>query len=72
MGIDARRAEKAETATLRRILKIIRPGDAVLVEQVEDRAGDGLVAVRYWREGVAGGQVAKGKSRPSGRNDWEK
>ena len=59
MRVDARRAEEAEAAALRGILEIIRPGDAVVVEQVENRTSDGLVAVGYWREGVAGGQVAK-------------
>lgn len=42
-----RRTEGAERTALRCILKIVGPGDAVLVEEIEDCAPDGLVACSY-------------------------
>src|SRR5476651_2298439 len=52
--------EWTETAALRNILKIVRPGDAVLFHQVENGAGNGLVtAASRKREAVTGGEVAK-------------
>jgi len=42
--IKVRRAEKTEARSLRGVLKIIGPGNAVFIEQVEDRAGNRLIA----------------------------
>src|SRR5215469_9290058 len=41
IGVDK---ERAETESLGNVGEVIRPGDSVLIEQIEDRAGDRLVA----------------------------
>ena len=47
-----------EAVTLRYILEIIGPGDAVLIQQIKNGSCDRLVAPRRWKA-VIGGQMAK-------------
>ena len=56
--IDAGRAEQAERSALRHILKVIEPGDFILVEQIQDGAGNRLVTA-WRRKRVVRGQVSK-------------
>src|SRR5207253_8581224 len=59
VGIDLRRAEGAVAPTLRRVLEVVGPGDTVRLEQIEDRAGDGLVSAGR-REDVIGREMPEG------------
>src|SRR5215469_5762404 len=73
MRVDGDSAELAERATLRRILEIVSPGNVVLVEEIENRAGNRFIAA-WRRKAVAGGEMPErgsrhqigpvGKSRP--------
>src|ERR1700721_3569045 len=62
MRINSSCAEGTEAATLRRVLEIVGPGDAILIKQVKNRPRDRLVSAGG-RERVGGGQVAEGGSR---------
>src|SRR6266404_3290856 len=62
MRIDSGCAEGKETSRLRRILEIIRPGDAMIVEQVENRSGNWFVS-SWRRKGVVGGQMSERSCR---------
>lgn len=58
--VNGRSAEGSKGTALRSILEIVSPTDAILVEEIKDRAGDGSVAAGG-RKGVAGSQMPEGR-----------
>src|SRR4029077_1871357 len=59
--IDACSAEQPEASSLRRVLKVVSPGNLIRIEQVKNRSGDRLVA-SGWRKLVVRGQMPKRSS----------
>src|ERR1700739_1300117 len=58
MRIYSCSSKSAEASFLRRILKIVRPSDAVAIQQIKHRSRNRFVTARRW-EGIVGGQVTK-------------
>ncbi len=61
MRIDTLTTERKEAGSLRYILEIVRPGNSVLVEQVENGSSDRLVSSRRGKL-VSGGHMPKRSS----------
>src|ERR1700722_12216743 len=59
MRVDAGGAEQAEAGSLRCVLKVVRPRDTILVEQIKNRSGNWLVA-SWRRKNLVRSQVTKG------------
>src|SRR5437879_2146078 len=58
MRVHTGRPERPEACSLRRILKVVGPGNSILVQQVENRSGNRLIAARR-RKLIVRAQMSK-------------